>query len=268
MSNPTGSSLPGDAFREAPRNGRVMLGLCHTYPAAGIVEGMCRGWDFVWIDCQHGQLDLRAAGDSLRAADAIGVPALLRVPGHEPSELARFADLAPAALMVPMVNTPDEAERIVKAVRFAPRGERSYGGRRVIDLHGRGYYQQADPALVVQIETEAAAHAAAAIARIDGVDGLFFGPDDMKVSLGLPIDASPVDEPRLAEAMRSTAQAACDANKLAAVVAATEPAAKLAIEMGYHALVAGGDNTFLRARAAERLEAMRAVTDPSAAGAG
>lgn len=246
-------------FRDAVREGRVLLGLCHTYPAAGIVEGMCRGWDFVWIDAQHGQIDLRAALESLRVADAMGLASLLRVPGHDATELARYADLAPAALMVPMVNTAPEAEALVRAVRFPPRGERSYGGRRVVDLWGREYYKHFEPALIVQIETEQAAQQAHDIAQVEGVDGLFFGPDDMKLSLGLPIDASPADEPRLAEAMRSTAEAARVAGKLAACVAAGEPASRLAVEMGYQCIVGGGDIAFLRARAAEQLTLMRTI---------
>ena len=84
--------------------GKVVLGLGNMYPAAGIIECMCKGWDFVWIDAQHGAIDYRAALNACRAADGQGVDTLLRVPGHEPGLLGKFADLGPSAIMVPMVK--------------------------------------------------------------------------------------------------------------------------------------------------------------------
>lgn len=244
-------------FLQRPRDGRPLLGLTHNYPAAGIIEGMCQGWDFVWIDTQHGQHDYRSVGESIRAAASIGVASLLRVPGHEPSELARYADLVPSAVMAPMVNTADEAEHIVQALTFAPRGRRSYGSRRGVDLYGREYYDQTRCAVVLQIETEQAAHHAAEIAAVDGVDALFFGADDMKISFGMPINTSPLDDERLAEAMRACADAANGTDRLAICVAGDAASATFAQEMGYHAIVGGADSAFLRARSVEQLEMLR-----------
>lgn len=77
------------------RAGQMVAGLVNTYPASGIIEGMCSGWDFVWIDGQHGQISYEAALHAVQAARATGVDAILRVPGHEPGILGQYADLAP-----------------------------------------------------------------------------------------------------------------------------------------------------------------------------
>src|SRR5688500_881813 len=115
---------------EKLRDGRVLLGVCNAYPAAGIVELLGRGWDFMWIDAQHGQHDYRSSMDAVRASEMIGCDTLLRPPGQNPDELGRYADLWPSMLMVPMIDTAAQAAAVVRATRFPPLGNRSYGGRR------------------------------------------------------------------------------------------------------------------------------------------
>jgi 4-hydroxy-2-oxoheptanedioate aldolase len=257
--------LATNRFLEQLRAGKTLLGLCNMYPAAGIVEGMCVGWDFVWIDCQHGQMGYDAALGAIRAAHVAGVETLLRVPGHEPGVIAPYLDLAPSALMVPMVNTAAQAEAIARALHFPPRGERSYGGRRVIDLYGRDYYKDVETAVVAQIETQEAAANARAIIETDGIDLLFFGPDDMKVSLGLPINTAPFDNEQLIAAMKQTVDAARAAGKFACCVGADEKSARAAREMGFQVLVGGGDIAFMRVAAADRLATLRRAVGEEAA---
>ncbi len=254
-------------FLQRLEDGKTLLGLCNMYPAAGIVEGMCQGWDFVWIDCQHGEMGYDAAMASIRAAHVADVDTLLRVPGHEPGVIGPYLDLAPSAIMIPMVNTAAQAEAIAKATHFPPRGERSYGGRRVIDLYGRDYYKDVKTAVVAQIETQEAAANAREIIETDGIDLLFFGPDDMKVSLDLPINTAPFAHDALIAAMKQTADAAQAAGKFACCVAANEQAAKAATDMGFQVLVGGGDIAFMRTAAAERLGVLRGATGGDTAAA-
>ena len=154
------------------RTGRVILGLNLQYPAAGIIECIGAGWDWVWIDGQHGQHDYRSVLECVRVADSCGIAPVVRVSGHEPGLIGPAMDMRPAGIMVPMVNTVGEAQAIVKAARFPPLGERSYGGRRVIDLGTREYFKTADQdtILIVQLETKEALDNAAAIAATEGVD--------------------------------------------------------------------------------------------------
>jgi len=241
-----------DKLREAPR-----LGLSWMYPAAGIIEGMGRGWDFVWIDGQHGQLSYDSIASAIRAAQAMGLETLVRTPGHDPGFLGQIADLAPSAVMVPMVNTPDEAAACVQALRFAPHGSRSYGGRRVIDLYGREYYREVEPLLVAQTETQISVNNAQQIASTPGVDCLFFGPDDMKVQMGIAINTPVLEHPALREAMQQTASAAAKAGKLCGTVAINAAMMKATLKMGYRLLIGGGDIMFLRNGSADKLKELR-----------
>ena len=254
-----------EMFAERLRNGEVVLGFGLMYPSAGAIEGMRAGWDWVWIDGQHGQHDYRSILECVWTADIHGLAPIVRVAGISP-EIGRVMDMNPAGIMVPMVNTPEDAREAAAATRFPPIGRRSFGGRRVIDIGGRGYFEResTDVLLLAQIETQEAAANAEAIAATDGVDVLFFGPDDMKVSLGIPIN-TPVDQSdELADAMERTIKAARNAGKIGGCVAATPASLRLAASLGYQFLVGGGDIVFLRVAANERIAELRAVLQETA----
>jgi 4-hydroxy-2-oxoheptanedioate aldolase len=244
---------------ERLRRDEVCLGLSTTLPAPGIIECMCRGWDFVWIDAQHGQYSYDTALHAVRAAAALGIEALVRVPGPEHSTLCLYADLAPAAIMVPMVNSAAEAEHVVRGLRFPPRGVRSFGGRRVADLFGRNYPWESELAVVVQIETGEAVANSGAIAAVDGIDCLFVGPDDMKMSLGIPMDVALTGDPRLQRALEQTAQGARAHGKAVGCVCPTAELARFAVSRGVRLLAGGGDGAFLKATAAARLGELRSA---------
>jgi len=251
--------MGSNRLAEVLNGGRIALGLGNMYPASGIIEGMCKEWDFVWIDSQHGQFTYEGMLQAMQAAGAIGIETLVRVPGHEYGTLGRAADLAPSAIMVPMVNCAEEARAIVKALRYAPLGGRSYGGRRAVDLYGRTYYKDRELLVIAQIETLEGAEAADEIIGTPGIDCLFFGPDDMKVQMGLPINTAVFDNERLLEVMRRIAGAAKAAGKHAGCITASPEALQAAVGMGYRLLVGGGDVVFLRTAAAARLEELKAA---------
>ena len=258
-------------FWEKMQTGEILLGLGHMYPAAGIIEGMCGGWDFVWIDGQHGQMSYDTCLAAVHAAGAAGVETVLRVPGHEYGTIGPFHDLAPSALMIPMVNNAEDAKRIVGATQFHPLGKRSYGGRRAIDIHGREYVREWKTVIIAQIETLEAMERVEEIAQTDGIDMVFFGPDDAKVQMGLPMDTKVHEDPTMREAMTNTAQAARRAGKYAGTVAGTGDAVKAAIDQGYTCFVGGSDITFLRTAASAKLGELRAGaagSEGAAAGGG
>jgi len=246
---------------EKLRAGKVVLGLGNTYPAPGIIECMCKGWDFVWIDTQHGTMDYLNAVHACRAAEGRGLDTLLRVPGHEPGALGKFADLGPSAIMVPMVNSAEQAQGLVSALRFPPLGERSYGGRRVVDLYGRDYYAKQEMLLVVQIETVEACRQAPDIIATEGVDCLFFSPDDMRLRMDLPMNTPIVENEELRDAMAGVARAATEAGKFCGCVATDKETLTVAIEQGYRLIAGGGDAGFLRTMAAQRLVELRNVIE-------
>lgn len=244
-------------LRERLGAGETILGFANTFPATGIVELMCKDVDLAWIDCQHGQIDYMAALDAVRAADRVGILSMVRVPTHDPLLLGTYADLSPSALMIPMVETVEQARSVARALTFPPLGNRSFGGRRPIDIHGLGFYRTHQPLIVAQIETLESVACAEAIAAVEGIDVLFFGPDDMKLRMGIPVETSPLDHPELLDAMRRTAKIARAAGKWSGTTAANGKAARAARDMGYQMLMCGADAQFLRLLPPQRLAEVR-----------
>jgi 4-hydroxy-2-oxoheptanedioate aldolase len=137
------------------------------------------GPDFVVVDTQHG-VDLGRLDASLFTVLAhYGVAGLVRVPAIHPTPIGRALDLGASGVIVPLVESADDAERAVAATRYAPSGKRSYGmqTRRV------GAFEQ-EPFVAIQIETAAAVGYVDAIAAVGGVDALYIGPADLGLGLG------------------------------------------------------------------------------------
>lgn len=235
------------------REGSVLYGLCSMYPASGIIEGMCRGWDFVWIDGQHGEHSNNSLFYCAQAARALNIHYVIRAAGHDSGMLGLYADMAPSAIMIPMVSDALQAESIVKALRFPPVGERSYGGRLPIDLYGRDYYKNESPLIIAQIENERGLAQADEIASVEGIDALFFGPDDMKLSKNYDVNTRLIDNEFLIKAAETISRAAHNNNKYCGTVAILPNERTMLISMGYQLIVAGGDAGFLRAMSQDKL---------------
>lgn len=249
-----------ESLRTAPQ-----IGICISYPAPGIIERIGSDWDWLWIDGQHGELDYTDMLNAVRVAELVGRPAVVRVPGHDPGAIGLALDMSPDGIMVPLVDAEDQARAIVRAAKFSPLGSRSYGGRRPIDLHGRGYSHadQPQPLLVCQIESPEGLEHVEAIAAVPGVDVLFLGPDDLALRAGLAMD-QPRPPGCFDEAFRKVAQAAISHGKLAGSVFATPEALTYGLSLGYRMIVVGGDMTFLTAGSEDKAQAIRKAMPKSA----
>jgi len=252
MINPSSQTLRENNMRQALEDGRVLAGMGLMYPAPGIIESTCGGFDFVWIDGQHGQISYDTCIHCVRTAAAAGVWSLVRVPSHDGCVLGPFADMAPDAMMIPMVNSKEEAEHLVGELTFAPSGRRSYGGRRVVDVGTRDFHLQKPPVLMMQIETLEAVDNVEAIAATEGVDCLFYGPDDMRVQCGLPMTTGVFDDERLLAGLKRTAEAARKVGKWCGTVCPDPKGFQNCLDLGYQVLVAGADIGFLRVSAAQQ----------------
>ena len=232
------------SFREKIQSG-PQLGLCVMYPSPGAVERIGSDWDWIWLDGQHGQMGYAEILNMVRACDLIQRPALVRVPGHELSNISMALDAGAAGVIVPCVDTPEQAQAVVKAAKFPPLGNRSYGGRRVIDFQGREYLNSAndDLLLVCQIESPEAIDNADAIAAIPGVDALFLGPDDILLRRGVSL-AIPHSRETLGADMEAVMSACRKHNKLGVMVGHGDMLS-LCVEMGFSLIVSGGDVPFL-----------------------
>lgn len=234
------------SFLESLKSNQPQLGLCIMYPAPGIIERIGMDWDWIWIDGQHGELGYQDTLAMVRACDLIQRPAFVRVPGHEFGAIGKALDMSATGVIVPVVDTVEEARAAVKAAKFPPLGGRSYGGRRPIDFKGRSYSDTANEAtlLVVQIESPAALQQAEAIAAVPGVDALFLGPDDVMLRRGYSM-STPRSKETLGQDMEAVAQAARKHGKLAAMVGAGAEMLKLCLTSGFQLIVGGGDVPFL-----------------------
>jgi 4-hydroxy-2-oxoheptanedioate aldolase len=245
------------SFRSALEK-KPQIGLGIMYPAPGIIERIGPDWDWIWIDGQHGTLDYGDIVAAVRACNLIKRPAVVRVPDHEPGFIGKALDTGAEGVMLPMVNSAEEAQDAVKASKFAPLGARSYGGRRTIDLDGRGYANPGNlqPLLICQIETSKGLASVEDIAAVDGVDALFFGPDDMTLEAGLPMDVPPPAE-YFTEAKRAVADAAQRNNIITGGVFTSPEALREGIRMGYHLMVATADVVLLAGGSRQKSEEMK-----------
>lgn len=194
-------------MRNAPRRIRTNLeqdaksyGIAVQLPSPEIVEIVgYAGYDFAWIDAEHGSLDFSEIRELIRAADAAGIDALVRPMTLDASPIAQMLDLGAAGIIAPDVRTVTDAQAVVAATRFAPTGVRGACpcGRAVGHLShdwSADRRRLDDEVLAFGIiEDREGVENVEAIAREGGLDGLMFGPFDLSMSLGLDGDiTSPV----------------------------------------------------------------------------
>jgi 4-hydroxy-2-oxoheptanedioate aldolase len=158
------------------------------------------GFDFVCVDLQHGVIDDDAVLPMLQALAATGTPALVRVPTNAPEPICKALDRGADGVIVPLVDSAEEAAAAVSACHHPPRGIRSYG-----PVRAPWHSAQADPVCVVMVETTEAVAALPEILKVDGVDAILIGPSDLALSHGLPIAAQHGD-PAYDDLVRSIAE--------------------------------------------------------------
>lgn len=247
-------------LRKALQKGGPKLGMCISYPAPGIIERIGPDWDWIWVDGQHGELGYNDLLSIVRACDMVQRPALVRVPNHEAGPIGQALDMAASGVIVPCVETPEEALALVKAAKFPPLGSRSYGGRRPIDLYGRGYSDTAndDTLLVLQIETPLGVQNAEFIAAIPGVDALFLGPDDIMLRRGFAMN-TPRNKETLGEDMGIVINACRKHDKFGVMVGIGADMLNLCLSYGFDLIVSGSDVPFLANTSKQTSEEARAL---------
>lgn len=146
------------------------------------------GFDYVVVDMQHGLADLGDAQAQLTALGVGGGTPVVRVPWNEPGIIGRVLDAGALGVIIPMVNSPEEAEAAVAACRYAPRGRRSYGPLVAATRLGGRYFGAADDevACIPMIETAQAVDRLDEILAVPGIDAVYVGPADLSITLGLP----------------------------------------------------------------------------------
>ena len=246
--------LPRNAFKHAIAEGELQIGLwcslCSPITAEIVSHS---GFDWLLLDTEHSPNELPDALAQLQAVQAGTASAIVRPAWNDIVLIKRFLDIGAQTLLVPFVQTPDEARRAVEATRYPPAGVRGITGSGRASRYGRvkDYLKTASQeiCLLVQVETRSALDRIEDIAAVDGVDGVFIGPNDLAASFGhIGNWAHPEVQAALEDAVRRLKRV----GKPAGILTPNEEEAKRFIASGYTFVAVGADLGLL-ARGADAL---------------
>jgi 4-hydroxy-2-oxoheptanedioate aldolase len=220
--------------------------------------GRC-GFDWVCIDTQHGVVGYDQMVPMLQALAITGTPAFVRVRWNEPGEIMKALDAGAQGVVVPMVNSPEEARQAVAAARYPPDGYRSWGPVRAA-LGVDGYSPEVAnrrTVVTIMIETASGVKAMDDTLSVPGVDAVYVGPNDLAVTHGLPPSAT-VDDPRHEQLIRDIL-AGCQRHRIVAGIhCGSVETAQRWREAGFRMLNVSSDAVFMRQQAAKVLKALAA----------
>ena len=180
-------------MKEKINGGEAVMGVINNLQEPDVLEVLgLLGMDFAILDGEHTPLTPDTAQDLYRAAELRGLSTMTRVGENSPQVIQKFLDAGSQGVLIPMVNTKQDAQRVVDAVKYPPIGKRGLAAVRAADYGLTGtlgeYVEMANSEMLVtiQIETLEAVENFDEIASVDGIDALFFGPSDLSSSLGMP----------------------------------------------------------------------------------
>lgn len=207
------------------------------------------GFDWIWIDYEHGAGDEMTLLHQLQAISATDIVPVVRIAWNDPVRVKRTLDLGAGGIMFPYVNTAEEAERAVAAMRYPPHGIRGVAkftrAARFAQDFQRYFTETADRLLtVVQIETPEAVQNAESIAAVDGVDVLFIGPLDLTTNMGIQ---EAYDDERFTAALTTVRDACAKHNKQAGILVPGRQRLAWVVELGFTFIALGTDGGLLAA---------------------
>jgi 4-hydroxy-2-oxoheptanedioate aldolase len=221
-----------------------------------LVAEICAGSGLDWllIDMEHSPNGLGSVLTQLQVVAAHDITPVVRVPSDDRVAIKQVLDLGAQNLLVPMISSAAEARAAVEAVRYPPAGSRGVGSALARSARWNrvaGYLENADDhvSLVVQVETSAGVAAAAEIAAVDGVAGVFLGPSDLAASMGL---LGQQTHPQVVDAVLDTFRAVRAAGKPVGVNAFDPAVARTYLDAGASFVLVGADVALL-ARGSEAL---------------
>lgn len=221
------------------------------------------GYDFVCLDLQHGLMDEGKAHQALVAVDAGGSNGIIRVRSNDASLIGRALDAGARAVIVPLVNSPAEAEQAARACRYPPLGIRSFGpirsSLRVGPLPGQA---NRSVACIVMVETAAALESLDEICSVDGVDGVYVGPADLALALGADDPQEGPSMPEFKEALARVIDVAKRAGIAAGLHCYAGDGASEALSAGFTFVCLSNDLNHLEAAARSELARAQRPTEP------
>ena len=234
-----------ESLRDQWAAGKTTLGLWASIPNPSTAEQLGRaGLDYVCIDNQHGLVDYQASVGMYPAIAYGGTTPIARVPWNEPGIIGKHLDAGAQGIIVPMVNTAEEAQAAVSACQYPPIGARSFGPAGVAPRYDNYYANSADQiAVIPMVETIEALGNVDAIVNTPGVDAVYVGPADLSISLGLP-PGNNDDVPEFVEALE-TIVAACNNAGVVCGIHSSGSLTPRRIEMGFRMITVTADGVAL-----------------------
>lgn len=246
--------LPRNAFKHAIAEGRLQIGLwsslCSSIAADVLSDS---GFDWILLDSEHSPNEVPSLLAQLQALARSETTPIVRPAWNDAVLFKRILDIGAQTLLVPYVQTPEEAERAVMATRYPPAGIRGVTASGRASRFGRvsGYLKNADGeiCLLAQVETGQALDRLEAIAGVEGVDGVFIGPGDLAASMG---HIGELAHPEVQAAIEDAAKRLKAIGKPAGILTVNEEQARRYIDWGY-TFVAVGMDLGLLSRGADAL---------------
>lgn len=258
-----------NGFRTALEAGRPLVGIWSMLNSANAVEGLAySGFDWILLDGEHSPLSLSDAMCQLRTLDGKGPAPIVRLVWNDPILLKQYLDAGATTLMLPFVQSAEEARDAVAAMRYPPHGSRGVALMHRASRYGRtkDYVLHAHEAqfLIVQIESAEALERIDEIAAVDGVDALFFGPSDLAASFGHVGEAN---HREVTAAIHAALPRVRAKGKYAGVLAPNAELAETHIARGFDFVSVANDCALLFSGADAAAARFRALADKASGGA-
>ncbi|MBI3143711.1 MAG: 2,4-dihydroxyhept-2-ene-1,7-dioic acid aldolase [Pseudogulbenkiania sp.] len=225
-----------------------------------------QGWDALTIDMQHGVVDYQEAVNMLTAISTTQTVPMVRVPWLDPGIIMKMLDAGAYAVICPMVNNREDAEKLVAATKYPPQGSRSFGPIRALLYAGADYGKKANDTVVTfaMIETREALDNLDDILSVEGLDAVYIGPADLSLALGCTPKFDQ-DEKEVVEAIDYILARAKAHGVVAGIHNGTPEYALKMIEKGFQFVTVASDARLMAAGAQQVVATMRnGVAKPTA----
>ena len=209
-----------------------------------------QGFDSVTVDLQHGMIGIDAALPMFQALSATPAIPLARVPWNDPAQIMRLLDSGAYGIICPMISTVSDAADFVSACRYPPLGQRSFGPARASLYGGADYFPQANKEILTlaMIETQAGLDNLEQILSLQGLDGIYVGPNDLALALH-STPKSESDDPVVMEAIEHIRVRALAHGKIAGIFCSSGEAAAMRIKQGFQMVTPGNEAGLMAAAA-------------------
>jgi len=249
-------------IREIWADGKAVINSWCGIPSSWSAEVMAHmGWDSLVVDMQHGMIEYQTMVTMLQAFSTTDVAPLVRVPWNDPPTIMKVLDLGAYAVIVPLVNTAEDAAKAVAACRYPPVGMRSSGPVRAVHYGGSDYVAKANDEIVVMamIETKEGLANLEKICATPGLDAVYIGPADLSFALGMAPRGDNPDPVHIATCDKIR-DAAHKAGIKAVMHCASAAFAAGAVKRGFDMIMLTSDLASMIAGARRQLDDLKAAT--------